>query len=137
MLIIRNKRIPIAGFSAMNILGILFVRKEARIDKETIRHEAIHTAQQYEIMCLTAIIALIGSNYYPSWWYLPMTILMPIALYIVAWLIELILPPFGNAYKDSPFEREAYANEKDSEYLAKRPFFAWVKYFIIKKRFKK
>ena len=49
MIIIRNKRIPIAGFSAMNILGILFVRKAARIDKETIRHEAIHTQQQYEI----------------------------------------------------------------------------------------
>lgn len=87
-------------------------------------------------MCLTAIIALIGSNYYPSWWYLPITILMPIALYIVAWLVELILPPFGNAYKDSPFEREAFNNEKDPMYLAKRTLLATWKY-IVKKKCKK
>lgn len=136
MLIIRNKHIPIAGFSAMNILGVLFVRKEAKINDETLRHEAIHTQQQYEIVGLSALIAIILSTHFATLWYLAMAIAMPIALYIVAWLIELLLPPFFSAYKDSPFEREAYANDNNPDYLVTRPPFAWVKYFMIRKRFK-
>ena len=72
------------------------------------------------------------SNIYASWWYLLITIAMPIIVYVVAWLIELVLPPYDSAYKDSPFEREAYEKMHDCWYLANRPLFGWVKY--IKKR---
>lgn len=137
MIIIKNKHIPISGFSAMNILGILFVRSEAKIDKETYRHEAIHTEQQYEIVGLSALVAIGVSTYHASWWWLLLCIAMPILMYIAAWVIELLLPPFGSAYKDSPFEREAYANDHDPDYLTTRPPFAWLKYFLIKNRFKK
>lgn len=133
MKIIRNKLIPFKVFAVMNILGLLFVREEARIDAECIRHEAIHTVQQYEIMLLSAMIALVVSSYYASLWYLLIVVAMPIALYLLAWLIELILPPYHSAYMDSPFEREAYMNDKNPDYLSTRPPFAWVKYFIIKK----
>lgn len=133
MKIIRNKYLPVKGFMCMNILGFLFVREEVVLDDETINHEAIHTVQQYEILALSAIAALIASNIYASWWYLLIVLAMPIALYILAWLVALILPPYDSAYKDSPFEREAYANEHDPLYLAKRPWLVWVMY-IFKKR---
>lgn len=130
MKIIRNKYIPFGTFGAMNILGFLFVKEDTKLDDELINHEAIHTVQQYEILALSALVALIASNLYASWWYLLIVIAMPIAIYLLAWLIELVLPPYDSAYKDSPFEREAYLNQHDPMYLAKRPIGATLKYIL-------
>lgn len=130
MKIVRNKYIPFATFDAMNILGFLFVKEDTILNDSLIRHEAIHTVQQYEILALSALVALVASNLYASWWYLLIVIAMPIAIYLLAWLIELVLPPYDSAYKDSPFEREAYRNQYDPEYLAKRPLFAWVNHIL-------
>lgn len=131
MKIIYNKWIPFNGFSAMNILGFLFTKVYAEELKiKTLRHEQIHTMQQYEILGVSALISLVLCNIWASWWYLLVTIAMPIALYVLVWLIELALPPYKNAYRDSPFEREAYMNELDVNYLVTRPLFAWVKYFL-------
>lgn len=133
MKIIRNKIVPFGDFDVMNILGLLFVREEVVLDDEIINHEAIHTVQQYEILTVSALVALVLSNIYASWWYLLVVLAMPIAIYILAWFVELISPPYDSAYKDSPFEREAYANESNPMYLAKRPLFAIWKY-VLKKR---
>lgn len=131
MKIISNKLIPFKGFGAMNILGLVFTRKNAdEISITTKRHEQIHTMQQYEIMLASALISLVLCNIWASWWYLLVTIALPIALYVLVWLIELVLPPYTSAYKDSPFEREAFANDEDVNYLVTRPLFAWVKYFL-------
>lgn len=133
MKIIRNKYIPFGTFDAMNILGFLFVKEDTKLDDELINHEAIHTVQQYEILALSALVALVASNLYASWWYLLIVVVMPIAIYLLAWFIEAILPPYNSAYKDSPFEREAYLNQHDPMYLAKRPIGATLKY-VLKKR---
>lgn len=133
MKIVRNKYIPFGKFDAMNILGFLFVKEDTKLDDELINHEAIHTAQQYEIMTASALVAMALSNLYASWWYLLIVIAMPIAIYLLAWLVELALPPYDSAYKDSPFEREAYLNQHDPMYLAKRPIGATLKY-VLKKR---
>lgn len=133
MKIIRNKYIPFKGFSAMNILGFLFVREEVELEDYIIRHEATHALQQLEILVVSALVALIASNIYQSWWYALIVILMPIAIYILAWLVEAILPPYDTAYKDSPFEREAYANQHNPEYNSQRCWFAWCGY-VLKKR---
>ena len=133
MKIIRNKFIPFGTFDAMNILGFLFVKEDTKLDDELINHEAIHTVQQYEILALSALVALVVSNLYASWWYLLIVIAMPIAIYLLAWLIELVLPPYDSAYKDSPFERESYHNQHDPMYLAKRPIGATLRY-ILKER---
>lgn len=133
MKIVKNKYIPFGKFDAMNILGFLFVKEDTKLDDELINHEAIHTVQQYEILALSALVALVASNLYASWWYLLIVIAMPIAIYLLAWLIELVLPPYDSAYKDSPFEREAYLSQHDPMYLAKRPIGATLKY-VLKKR---
>jgi len=46
MKIIKNSIIPFKGFLAMNICGLLFVRKELfyKLTSIDINHEAIHTA---------------------------------------------------------------------------------------------
>lgn len=130
MKIIKNKYIPFGKFDCMNILGLLFVREEVVLNDTIINHEATHTVQQYELLTASALLALFVSNIYASRWDLLITIAMPIAVYVLAWLIELVLPPYKTAYKDSPFEREAYANQHDPMYLAKRPLFATFKYIL-------
>lgn len=130
MKIIRNKYLPFGKFGVMNLLGLLIVREEVELTDKDINHEAIHTAQQYEILTASALLALVVSNIYASWWYLLITIAMPIAMYVLAWLIALVLPPYDSAYMDSPFEREAYANQHDPLYLAKRAWYAWWKYIL-------
>ena len=132
MKIIHNKYMPFGKFGCMNILGFLFVREEVELTDKAINHEAIHTVQQYEILTASALVALLASNIYASWWYMLIVLAMPILLYALAWIVALVLPPYDRAYKDSPFEREAYANEHNPQYLATRPLFAWVNY--IKKR---
>lgn len=131
MKLIPNKWIPVAGFGAMNILGLVFINYKAdQVSDRTKRHEQIHTMQQYEIMLASALVSLILCNIWASWWYLLGCIVLPIALYVLVWLIELALPPYNSAYKDSPFEREAYENDEDVNYLVTRPLFAWVRYFV-------
>lgn len=128
MIIIRNKYLPVKDFMCMNILGFLFVREEVVLDDEIINHEAIHTRQQYEIMVASAILFLWVVNAYSWLCYLLIIFAMPIVLYVLAWLVAVVLPPYGTAYKDSPFEREAYANQYYPNYLDSRPMFAWVRY---------
>ena len=105
MRIIRNNILPFKGFSAMNLFGILFVRKNARLSEKTLNHERIHTAQWREL------------------WYVGFLL-----WYLVEWLIRL---PFGNAYRNISFEREAYANDDNSTYLGTRKRFTFVKYMKI------
>ena len=42
MKIIRNNFIPVKGFKAINLFGVLFVRGNAVISEKTLRHEHIH-----------------------------------------------------------------------------------------------
>ena len=103
LIVIRNKVIPFPGYKAINLFGILFVRGNPRIDERTIRHEAIHTAQMKEMLYI----------FFYLW-------------YVVEWLIRLFMK--GNAYRNISFEREAYDNEKNLNYLDSRKLFAWIKY---------
>ena len=104
MIIIRNKIIPFKGFKCINLFGVLFVRKECGdVTKTDINHEAIHTAQMRELM------------------YVPFYV-----LYIVEWLYRLFQK--GNAYRNISFEREAYDNQYNYNYLAKRKHYSWIKY---------
>ena len=50
MKIIRNNIIPVKGFKAINLFGVLFVRGNAVISEKTLRHEHIHTMQMREML---------------------------------------------------------------------------------------
>ena len=103
MKIIRNKFIPFQGYKAMNLFGVLFVRGNARIDDITLNHEKIHTAQIKELWYI----------FFYLW-------------YVIEWLIRLFMK--GNAYRNISFEREAYANQNDLNYLKRRKRFGFAKY---------
>ena len=47
--------------------------------------------------------------------------------YLIEWLIRLCMK--GNAYRNISFEREAYANDKDMEYLRNRKLYSSFNYF--------
>lgn len=153
MRIITNKFIPFKGFGAMNILGLIFTRKQpSEVTLRTKRHEQTHTYQQYELLMIGAIVSLVLCNIFASWWYLLGVVLIPFALYLVGFLLEMVVPPYHNAkllwqnkkfsawatkiwhdaYSDNCFEREAYLNDQDRNYLATRSLCAWISYIIPK-----
>lgn len=104
MKIIYNKYIPFKGFLAINLFGVMFVRGTWRdINARILNHEKIHTAQMRELG------------------YLPFYL-----LYVLEWLVRLLGK--GNAYRRISFEREAYANEDNPQYLSSRKRWAmWKK----------
>lgn len=106
MRVIRNSYIPFRGFTAMNLLGVLFVRREAaELTPETLNHEKIHSAQMREML------------------YIPFYI-----WYLLEWLLRLFLP--GNAYCNISFEREAYKYQNDLSYLSRRGRFTWFRFLF-------
>lgn len=109
MKIIYNNMIPFRGFLAINLLGILFVRKEYKgiVNARVLNHESIHTRQMKELLYVFFYI-----------------------LYVAEWLVRLFLP--GNAYHNISFEREAYINEECDDYLQKRKRFAFTKFLILR-----
>lgn len=108
MKVVRNNFIPFKGFAAINLFGILFVRKDAAINNVTLNHERIHTHQMREML------------------YLPFY-----AWYLIEWLVRLTLP--GNTYRNVSFEREAYAQQYDLSYLSRRKPYDWLKYIRLHK----
>lgn len=105
MKIIINNIIPFKGFKCINLFGILFCRKQ--LNKIDINHEAIHTKQMQEML------------------YIPFYI-----WYIIEYLIKLFK---GNAYRNLSFEREAYNNQYNLNYLNNRKHYSWIKYVVERK----
>lgn len=105
MRIIYNRFLPFKPFVAMNILGIIFCRRECGpLGKVTKNHEYIHTMQQKELLWIGFFI----------WYHLE-------------WFIRLIQYR-GNkmqAYRNIYFEREAYDNQANLNYRDSRKPFAW------------
>lgn len=106
MIKLYNDILPLKGFKAMNICGILFVRKGKVLSDRNIRHEQIHTCQMRELLFIGFYL-----------WY------------VAEWLVRLLMcMDAKRAYYDISFEREAYGNEADENY--ERRHFAWKKYLF-------
>lgn len=103
MKIIRNNIIPFKGFKALNLFGILFVRKDANIGALTINHEEIHTRQMKELLYV----------FFYVW-------------YVSEWIVRLFMK--GNAYRNICFEKEAFDNDTDMNYLNYRKPYSFLKY---------
>ncbi|POY38216.1 hypothetical protein C3L50_13215 [Flavobacterium alvei] len=107
MFLIVTKYLIPRGYRGLALFPFVFVKE--RKDKRNsvfVNHERIHLRQQLELLVFPFLV-----------WY------------FVEFLLRLI--QFKNrdlAYKNISFEREAYANEKDLDYLKKRKFWAFLKY---------
>jgi len=83
-----------------------FVFSRGKINKTTRRHETIHYHQQLELL-------------FAAQW----------LLYGIFWLVGLVCYRDGKkAYRENPFEREAYSNAKKTKYLQSRPLWNWRHY---------
>lgn len=97
--------VPFGGYLAVNLFGVLFVKK-GNLDKvkpDVINHEAIHSAQMKEMLWIPFYL-----------WY------------GIEWFIRLF--QHGDEYRSISFEREAYDNEDNQDYLKERKHYAWFKY---------
>lgn len=112
MKIMYNKYFPPRRFAAINLFGLIIVRKDyGRLSESEINHELIHTRQILEMMII--------------FFYLT---------YFVEWLIRLL--QYRNtyqAYRNISYEREAYECMKDLSYLKKRKLFAFRHYYEMEK----
>lgn len=148
MIRIYNNILPLKGFKAMNICGILLVRKGKVMTDKNIRHEQIHTEQMKEMLYIDFYL-----------WY------------VIEWLIRLILCMSAKrarmtlrqaargfrlilcmsakrgrmtlrqavqsfrlilcmsakrAYYSISFEKEAYKYQEDVSYLERRRRYEWL-----------
>lgn len=105
MKVIYNNIIPFRGFTAINLFGVIFARKECEpLSKRTLNHEAIHTEQMKELLYVGFYI-----------WY------------VVEWLVKLCI--YGKeAYRNVSFEREAYQYDRYADYVQFRKKYNWIKY---------
>ena len=102
MKIIRQNILPPKGFLAINLFGLLFCKKDAKINDVIVNHESIHTSQMKEML------------------YIPFYL-----WYVTEWLIKLLFK--GNSYRNISFEREAYDNQYNFNYLKERKHYSWIK----------
>lgn len=109
MKIIYNRLIPFGkNLYAINLFGILFAKGPC--NAVIINHEKIHTAQMREMLFLFFYLA-----------------------YVAEWIVRLI--QYRNpmrAYNNISFEREAYANQRNMNYLRERRPYAWTSWIRYK-----
>ena len=107
MKVIYNKCLPIKGYAAINLLGIIFARKEFKpLSRITENHERIHTAQMRELLYV----------FFYLW-------------YGFEWIVRLIqYRDRKEAYLNISFEREAYSNQSNLSYLKVRKKYKFTKY---------
>jgi hypothetical protein len=108
MILIVFKYLTPKGFRGLTFYPFVFLKdKDDRLNLVLINHEKIHIRQQIELLILPFYI-----------WYL------------TEYLIRLIqYKDRKKAYFNISFEKEAYANEKDFDYLRERKFWSFFNYF--------
>ena len=106
MKVIRNAILPVGkSFGAINLFGVLFAKRDMRLSPEVINHELIHSAQMRELL------------------YIPFYV-----VYLIEWILRLIQCKgrFYEAYRHISFEKEAYHQGDNPDYLKHRlPFAQW------------
>lgn len=89
---------------AITLFGVIVTRDRRRLSAEIVNHEHIHCRQQLEML------------------YIPFFL-----VYILEYLVRLaITRDSDKAYRTISFEREAYDNASDPDYLRRRRPYAWL-----------
>ena len=107
MIFIVSKYLIPKGYSGLTFFPFVILKyKNLKDDLIVINHERIHIRQQLDLLVLPFYV-----------WY-----------FIDFGLKYLIYKDVKIAYRNIIFEREAYANERDINYLKSRPFWAFLKF---------
>ena len=110
-IVVENSKVPgfLSKFANANYVAVsfaIFIFFKYEKNEQVWRHEMIHYRQQQELL-------FIGQWLLYAYYYL-------VGLYKYKDRYK--------AYRENPFEREAYANDNDPTYLIKRKKFIWRNY---------
>ena len=107
-MILFSKYLVPKGYAGITIFPFVFLKSKTLKDNIVlINHENIHLKQQLELLVIPFYI-----------------------LYVFEFIIRLIqYKNWHAAYKNISFEREAYCNERDLNYLKTRSFWRFTHYF--------
>lgn len=119
------------AFSSCHTIAIgpfvLSKRSKEKCSQESRNHETIHAIQWIEITIVVGLILLLFDfifNFHPAWYLLSGVIYY--VVYGLEWVIKLFIHfDTKKAYRALCFEREAYYNEDDDNYIENRELFAW------------
>ena len=106
MFLIVSKYLIPKGYSGLAVFPFVFVKKRTDTQNAAfVNHERIHLRQQLELLFFPFFI-----------WY------------VLEFFIRMFQYKNKNlAYRNISFEREAYANERNLDYLKQRHFWAFLK----------
>ena len=95
------------NYVGLSLWPFIFLKNDAlKEDMVLINHERIHLRQQQELLIIPFYI-----------------------FYLIEWIIKSIFyMDRYKGYQNISFEREAYHNEKNLDYLNERTFFSFIKY---------
>lgn len=100
--LLKNTRI-----AGITLFPFIFIRDKHRLnDKRLINHEKIHIRQQIELLVIIFYL-----------------------IYVINYIILRFKYNHDKAYRNIVFEREAYINDRNLEYLKTRKLFTFIKYF--------
>ena len=107
MIIISRYLIP-KGYLALTLFPLILVKVKGLVyNKVLVNHERIHLRQQLELLVVPFYV-----------------------VYGLEFLVRFIIFQNRNkAYRAISFEREAYSNEANLQFLEKRPFWNFMRYF--------
>lgn len=107
-MILISKYIVPRGFIGITIFPFMFLKYKAlKGNTVLVNHEKIHLRQQLELLIIPFFV-----------------------IYGIEFLVRLIQYKNWNiAYRNISFEREAYKNEKDLNYIKLRPFMAFIHFY--------
>ncbi|MBL7777536.1 MAG: hypothetical protein JNK66_04460 [Chitinophagales bacterium] len=99
--------VPVLLYSGMAVFPFILIQNKELAGNDTlIRHEQIHLKQQVEMLVIPFYV-----------------------IYLINYLINLVIyRQHDKAYREIIFEREAYANEQNGDYLSQRPVWSFMKY---------
>lgn len=104
--LLKKITLGIKWVSGITLYPFVILKKEYENDEKLINHEKIHVVQQKELLIVFFMI-----------WY------------AIEYIIRLLIyKESQKAYENICFEKEAYSNDSDSNYLQKRKRFNFVKY---------
>lgn len=106
MIFISKYLVP-KGYTGIAIFPFVFLKAKAlKLNSVLINHEKIHLRQQLELLVIPFYV-----------------------FYMIEFLFRLIqYKNWQKAYRNISFEREAYFNECDLEYLSNRKLWSFLKY---------
>lgn len=124
----KNNYFPFGRYSSINICGILFTKRD-NVSEITINHEKIHSKQIFELLVIFFylwyviewFIRFIPMRGFKSYWQKSNKKGLFKLMYVLGEISH-------NAYRKIGFEKEAYSNQFNFNYLNTRSKYKFIKY---------